>query len=360
MENLFEWWQLFDPITCRYYYYNINNQRTAWHLPSSSSSANQNDDKSSSMSSLCAANTTSKTTPSTIKSHPLASRLVSLLIKNHSLLNNTSTNDLKILNDNLRREGFSGGREVDLSDEKFLKLFLNKNLTMIQSTLMTNTNENEGENEQKLSISTIDGPPPSLTQSLIKTKPTTNNNTTSIVSVPLNAAMSSLTNLSPNSTSKCNNSTSVQQQPHSQPATMTTQRRLLPRTNPNYVNVDLIDSNNGKTTIKNTYVKLQDLNGRSGNGGIHGGLGGGNEKENNNSNNDGHVIMTNSLKRPTTISNEEKMINKEKSDLYQQATLLLLSILKNTEKGERELYYFLSVYMSCKKSRLIKKTTTTI
>ena len=293
MDKLYEWWQLFDPKTRRYYYYNIKSDKTAWHLPLSSS------DETTTSSSLCDTNT------STIKAHPLASRLVSLLIKNHSLLNNTSTNDLNILYDNLRRDGgnvSSSLLEADMmSDEKFLRLFLNKNLSMIERTLNDDDDDDNGDKQV------------THTKCLIKTKATSSVMTSSsIVSVPLNAAMSSLTNLSPNT----NITTAT-----------TTQRRLLPRTNPNYVNVDLIDSNNGKTTIKNTYVRLQDLNGR-------------NEKENN----DDHKVMTfNSLRRPpsTNLNKEEReCTNETTSDLYQQATTLLLSILKNTEKGECDMNFF--------------------
>lgn len=299
MDKLYEWWQLFDPTTRRYYYYNINSEKTAWHLPLASSS-------NETTSSLCDTNS------NTIKARPLASRLVSLLIKNHSLLNNTSTNDLNILYENLRCAGGGGGGGVNvssslleadmMSDEKFLRLFLNKNLSMIERTL-----GDDDDDDKKVTH----------TKCLIKTKPTSS----SIVSVPLNAAMSSLTNLSPNT----NNTTT------------TTQRRLLPRTNPNYVNVDLIDSNNGKTTIKNTYVRLQDLNGR-------------NEKENNDNEHKSMTSTFNSLRRPssTNLSNEDKMCTNETTktttttnDLYyQQATTLLLSILKNTEKGECDIYFF--------------------
>ena len=38
--------------------------------------------------------------------------------------------------------------------------------------------------------------------------------------------------------------------------TSTQKRRLQPRTNPNYINVDFINTRNG-SLIKNTYVKLQ-------------------------------------------------------------------------------------------------------
>jgi hypothetical protein len=336
MENLYEWWQLFDPTTCRYYYYNIANQRTAWHLPPNESST--------SMSSLASTTTTSL---------PLASRLVSLLIKNHSLLNSTSTNDLKILYDNLRREnggdGSNNNNETDFED-KFLRLFLSKNLSTIQNSLMKKVDDE-------------DRPPPksSQMQSLIKTKPTTSSNTASTVSVPLNAAMSSLTNLSPN----VNTNVSASQKPQQQ---STTQRRLLPRTNPNYVNVDLIDSNNGKTTIKNTYVKLQDLNGRCSLG-VNGGNGG-SEKENTNDEEEEErkPKMTtisssssafNSLRRSTTTTNEFS------SDLYQQATLLLLSILKNSEKGEKSFNLegikktlFLLRFLICKNKNNDKSKTT--
>lgn len=44
---------------------------------------------------------------------------------------------------------------------------------------------------------------------------------------------------------------------NSSPATGTYKRRLQPRTNPNYVNVDYVNANNGSLQVKNTYIKLQ-------------------------------------------------------------------------------------------------------
>ena len=40
-------------------------------------------------------------------------------------------------------------------------------------------------------------------------------------------------------------------------------RRSQPRTNPNYINVELLDNKNGVCSIKNTYVKLDELTGKS-------------------------------------------------------------------------------------------------
>lgn len=46
----------------------------------------------------------------------------------------------------------------------------------------------------------------------------------------------------------------------------TTPRPAQPRTNPNYINVELFDNKNGTCSIKNTYVKLDELNKKLGNG----------------------------------------------------------------------------------------------
>ena len=385
MEPLHDWWQLFDAKTRRFYYYNVHNQKTVWHLPTSSplSSSNTN-------TSLVALNT-----PHLV---PLASRLVCLLIKNHALLNNTSTNDLRILYDNIRR---AHDTDSPPPDDNRLHSFLAKVTPALQSAQLFATTSGDVETSPQPKSQQFDS-----NASKAKT------NTNSIVSIPLSAAMSSLSSLnkssSPSPATNCVNSNLRTQQQQ--------QRRLLPRTNPNYVNVDFIDLNGGKTTIKNTYVKLQELSNRNTDEQTENA----NANENENCNeianvnacmeskaivgaqsriitSSSHSSVFNSLKRGNISTNpavssansqrEDALAKKSASslssttintntnttsgssvaaaashsqngyinsghtnsgDLYQQATIMLLSILKNTEKGNSSLRIFVFFFHMCR------------
>ena len=238
--RLYEWWQLFDTATSRYYYYNISTQRTVWHLPN---------DQTSSTS--LAAHTPSSPPPAPM---PLASRLLALLIKNHSLLASKTTNDMRILHDNIRRAESNDRVGVETTSDQQLRLFLRKNAGLIENALCGKSGSCED-----------------VSLGCLKSKV--------MVSVPLSAAV----------------------------AATPPKRRLLPRTNPNYVNVDLIDVNNGRTTVKNTYVKLQELSAA-----LH-----------------DESSAASCQRRGAVVASASAA-----SDLYQQATLMLLSILKSTEKGK--------------------------
>ena len=62
--------------------------------------------------------------------------------------------------------------------------------------------------------------------------------------------------------SSCYSFQSSQSLDNNNVTTSTNKRRLQPRTNPNYINVDFINTKNG-SLIKNTYIKLQYLNNNS-------------------------------------------------------------------------------------------------
>jgi len=121
--------------------------------------------------------------------------------------------------------------------------------------------------------------------------------------------------------------------------TNTAKRRLQPRTNPNYINVDFINTKNG-SLIKNTYIKLQDLTNNSENS----------PSENTIANKlDESISSTTATTTTTTANNKSAQIStgsKSSFSTVSQAVLLLISLLNNTASRTLE-----------KKSKTVRTST---
>lgn len=197
-----EWWLLFDSNSKRFYYYNPNENRTAWHLPEAPG--------------LQVATGAAAAACPVI---PLACKLV-------TILNSLKTANVNIdygrlldtallaeIRDNLKLEAAGKTRAAAAAKYPAYLNFLLRNqvygqyvLDLVGDIVFSNS----------LQVAA------KLTDCLQADEPTAT------------AAPVAESTLSRN------------------------KRRLQPRTNPNYINVDLVNRNDG-SLIKNTYVKLQDL-----------------------------------------------------------------------------------------------------
>jgi hypothetical protein len=252
MENLYEWWQLFDAKTRRFYYYNVSSQKTVWHIPKSDLLRTKND----------------------FSLVPLASRLINVLIKNLEHLCHAN-DELTGMYDKLKAQ-----LDNLAENEDTLHMLLEENYAEIQDAfsahIFTNLNISDRSEIDNLFSST----------SYLTT--TQSKSAHSIVSIPLKNE----------------------------------KRRMIPRTNPNYINVDFIDFKNG-STVKSTYINVQDINETL----------------------PSQVSKSEKLerKRKTNAKEEASFVDKLNNDFsysrdqfykypeIYQATLILLSILKNTE-----------------------------
>ena len=213
-----QWWQLFDPKTKKFYYFNPYENKTTWHRPTCTGPASpgtnvHNMIKSESTSSGNKEN--SRGAPIVI---PLASKLIERINSNIGLMKK-SKRFLKVM-----KKKLDADLTYDLNDLSIISE-LTERLFNIQDILL--------EDEEPCSMLDLSGLEVSSQDLQIASN--SSNSFTSLIS-----------------------SNSFQ----SLELETKTKRRLQPRTNPNYVNVDFIDSKNG-SLIKNTYVKLQDLTNES-------------------------------------------------------------------------------------------------
>ncbi len=226
-----EWWQLFDTKTKRFYYYNLKEQKTSWHKPNDSSfvsthlsTSPSNFDNSNNTSLLHEDEYSNLDESSIIESsssslspitHLLASKIIHLIINNY----HSTSNKQKI--ENLLQE-----IEFNPSGFKSNKVMSDLEFLLKQDDIVNLMHESKLKSKYSNS---------ELKKSISLSSNNTNNTATKI-----GAEKSSTPNLNSN-------------------------RPVQPRTNPNYINIDLIENKNGSSQIKNTYVKLEDIKANSNN-----------------------------------------------------------------------------------------------
>lgn len=212
-----QWWQLFDPKTKKFYYFNPHENKTTWHRPTGGGPTSPGN--ISLVKSENGSNGHNKENnrggPIII---PLASKLIERINSNIGVMKR-SKRFLKVM-----KKKLDSDLSYDLNDLSIISE-LTERLFNIQDILLEDEEPCSMLDLSSLEISSQD----------LQIASTSSNSFTSLVS-----------------------SNSFQ----SLELEAKTKRRLQPRTNPNYVNVDFIDSKNG-SLIKNTYVKLQDLTNES-------------------------------------------------------------------------------------------------
>ena len=254
-----QWWQLFDNNTKKFFYYNVHEQRTSWHRPNNlnhsyirQNNLGTNDLYEDECVKESSPNSNDKTDlDADLIENPIVIPLATKLIEriNHNIvLIKKSKKFLRFLKKKLDAEF-----KYDIHDLNIIST-LTERLLNIQNILTEEEDHTCSiiydfsrfemsslirlHNESTPTHSSLHSP---LATSCYSFKSSQSlESTTSMVQSQINS--NSTTNNSNNNNNNNNN----------------TKRRLAPRTNPNYVNVDFVNTKNG-SLIKNTYVRLQDL-----------------------------------------------------------------------------------------------------
>ena len=288
-----EWWLLFDSMSKRFYYYSPSKNKTAWHLPQMSSNMevddlndelNDEEDDSqkqqqtqssdSTMSSLddSSSDCQHSNNKSSCPVVPLANKLINCLnqikatqldIDYCKIFDKSMLSDLQesmILLSNSSEKPSSSIETVHSSEQQQQQ----QQQPVYLNFLLKNLKYSKYINELINDTSFYDS---------FKSMQTANKLNNSLHSTALNADTFSTLNKSasshaehfldsPTQNNNNNNDSSNNSNSNSNTTTLNRKRRLQPRTNPNYINVDLINRNDG-SLIKNTYIKLQDLSNTS-------------------------------------------------------------------------------------------------
>ncbi len=268
---------MFDSKTKKFFYYNAFEQKTSWHRPNYNRNTILINEKEN------------EQTSQTI---PLASKLIERINSNLVLIKK-SKKFLKFLRKKLETDF-----KYDLNDLDIMST-LTERLLNIQNILTEDDDQSCAfiydfsslEMSSFIHVSNMSSPIKSID---LNESSATNN--TSIINSPLSSCYSFKSTQSIESNSN----------------TLNKKRRLAPRTNPNYVNVDFVNTKNG-TLIKNTYVRLQDLT---------------NENELDTS----RTLYDDEMSSSTPVANNVTTSNNNNSTLT-QAIFILISLLSTNTGG---------------------------